>query len=221
MKAGRTRIFVFSCLGLLFMALPYLGYSQYKLESLVGQERPPLAEPARFSATLKEKASQIIMARIGEKRFYEWVDTSYRYPHYFDNVYYNNAPSEKNYRVFFRMRPNGRQVFDVELAFRPGDLSLLTPIDEFFPDCTAHPARCSLLDNETIQQICSSKLQKLKPENPSLHFSYNAEHHCFVWHFTVQKMTEYPMGIKEEIMVNAASGKLIKREINEKFYMGR
>lgn len=200
---------------------PQKSFAQFKTESLTGPGRPQLASPDSFALALKEKANNIIIRRIGERKFFEWVDTAYRYPHYYNNVYYNNAPSEQQYRVFFRMRPNGKEVYEIELGFKPHSLELSTPVEEVLPDCILHPARCSLIDQETVQQICRDNLKQLKEENPAFHLSYRTSCHCFVWEYSVQKLTQYPIGIREEILLNAASGKVISRKLDDHYYMGR
>jgi hypothetical protein len=208
----------------LFCMMLFLGfetYAQFKMESLTGNGRPTLEHPEQFVAEIKQKANKIIMDRIGEAKFYEWVDTAFRYPHYYDNVYFNNAPGEKNYRVFYRMRPNAAQVFEIELSFRQITLTLISPIEDLLPDCRLHPRRCSLLDNETIKSIAQQEMQYLKNVEGFTHFGYDLNHHRFVWTYAAQKMKQYPKGEKEEIILDASSGKILNRSFVPDYYMGR
>jgi hypothetical protein len=195
--------------------------AQYKLESLTGPERPFLKNPQAFSDSLKARGTDILIQRIGRKKFEEWIDTTYLYPHYYNNVYFNTAPSERNYRVFFRARPGILQVFDFELTFSQGTLALMSPVEGILPDCRTFPSGCYLLDVETIREIAKKEVRYLRNTEGTFHFSFDSAQQTFVWHYTVQRMGQYPRGEKEEVFLDAAKGFVLKRSYDPEYYMGR
>jgi hypothetical protein len=195
--------------------------AQYKIESLIGAGRPSLDNPKLFSDSLKRKAEGLLIERIGKTIYYQWVDTSYRYPHYYNNVYYNNAPSEKNYHVYFKMRPAEGIIYEFELVFKPNSLELVTPLEDIIPKCSKHSGSCSLLDKTTIEGICQANLSKIKETRGEIHFSFSKKYGCFIWHYAVQKLIQYPMGEQEILILNAATGKVLEKNHNPSFYMGR
>jgi len=209
---------------MLFCMIWLLGletYAQFKRESLTGNGRPALENLEQFVASIKQKANKLIIDRIGEARFYEWVDTAYRYPHYYNNVYYNNAPSEKNYHVYFKMRPAEGIIYEFELVFKPNSLELVSPLEDIIPKCSKHSGSCSLLDKTTIEGICQANLSKIKETRGEIHFSFSKKYGCFIWHYAVQKLIQYPMGEQEILILNAATGKVLEKNHNPSFYMGR
>jgi hypothetical protein len=213
--------FFLRMLWLMGLLLTFQAKAQYKLESLTGPERPVLKNPQTFADSLKAKATKILIQRIGRRNYEEWVDTNFLYPHYYNNVYFNNAPSEKNYRVFFRARPANGRVFEFELCFSQNTLELQSPIEEVLPDCITYPSRCYLLDVETIGEMAKKEVRYLKNTEGNFHFSFDSVQQIFVWQYTVQRMGQYPRGEKEEIFLDAARGFVLKRNYDPNYYMGR
>lgn len=203
---------------LLFTASGVFG--QYNLKSLVGEGRPPLENPNQFARDLKNKAIDIVQQRLG-KNYFSVVDTSYRYPHYYDNVYFNSAPSEMNYRVFFRLFPATDHSYSFELEFDAKTLELLYPISAYLPDCSKNGKSCSIISSSQVMQTGKEKQGNGFKREGNLHFSYDAKRKSFIWTYSNRELQQYPYGIEFIMTMDAVSGKVISATRNEKVYMGR
>jgi hypothetical protein len=197
------------------------SFSQYKLESLTGQGRPALRDPDAFARHLKSIAEQIVIAQLGDSVYYSWADTAYKYPHYYNNVYFNSAPSEQNYRVAFWFNRGKPYHLAFELVFDPSGLQLVYPPDQYLPDCRNHPSECRFIDTARARSIAREELKKKIKAEGSLYFVYDTGFHTFTWLYYVSEMTDYPRGRTGTILMDANDGRLLQSQFEKDVWMGR
>lgn len=195
-----------------------LIHAQWKLESLTGPNRPPLNNPDSLVTLIHETSAKLLRKRIGNACFEAYHDTSYRYPHYYNNVYFNSAPSERNYRHFIRLKFAADLVYNIELVYHPQTLAPLFDLREILPNCKTHPKLCNLLSREEALQ----RLRKPNDPEGSLNFGFHADVAEFRFIYEYHFFTQYPYGTSISRILDASSGKQIGSDkIQENMHLGR
>jgi len=175
--------------------LPYL------LRNLTQNGRPPLSDVKQFVRNLKQKAEHLLRSQLGNYYYDLLVDQKYKYRWYYDNVYFNKALTEMNYRVLIRLNISKKLYHQFELKFDEKTLELILGIDKYIPNCKVKQAKCIFMN------ISNSKLSR----NPR--FSYSPYYKTFIWtYMRIRGRNSYHKHImKSQIIriIDANDGKVL------------
>jgi hypothetical protein len=207
-------ILLFACF------IPLYGNAQYNVKSIISEGRPYIEDTAKFVRDLRAMAEQIVLERLG-KVYYEMVDSTYFYPWYYKNVYFNSAPSEMNYRVAFWLNRTKETQLNFELAFDKTSLELIDPINLFLPNCKWHPSECRYISSDEAKEIAARSFKNYFKEVYHTSFRYDADHRTLVWICSVQQFTTETYGDTGYAVIDANNGKVLKSEIKKSVRMGR
>lgn len=206
-----------------FIAFNMLGslYGQYNEKSLIGEGRPQLDEPKEFVAKIKEKANAILIDRLGKKYSDKMIDTGYKYQWYYDNVYFNTAPSENNYHVAYWLNRGTVYNTNFELRFDKTNLSLIDSIENYVPDCKNNPSECEFISEERARNITISLFNSKFKNKGSMHFGYEPSYKTYVWTYYASIRYNSTRGDEATAIIDANDGKVLKSKTENNVWMGR
>ena len=188
----------------------------YWVENLTGKGRPSLDNYEQFASKLKARAIKIVKERIGEHYFNLMVDTNYRYPHYYNNVYFNSAPSRMDYNVVFWLYKQQFKGYHFGLTFEKSTLKLITPIENLLPDCKNNPSECVFISYEEAHKIGQGELKPEFVAKGYTQFYFNSDHKTFVWqHRSSRSREKRRFGETATVIIDANTGRILSSVVTQ------
>jgi hypothetical protein len=199
----------------------FFSYGQLNLSALSGKERPYCSNPDSLALSMRARCEKKLSARIGKKYFNAFYDRNYLYPHYYKNVYYNSAPSERNYRVYFRMYPLEHTTYEFEIPLKADAKTFMMPFSKFLPDCKAKPSECNCVTkNEVLKKGDAIEPVLLKTPGHAT-FGFDPASESFIWTYQKTERLSDTRAHVLTVVFDANDLSIFSKQLDTNVWMGR
>ena len=195
--------------------------AQMQVSALTGPGKPSVSNIDSFAVSLRKKAEEKVFNRIGRRFYRSLYRPQFLYPHYYKNVYYNAAPSEKNYRVYFKFEPLPKVSYEFELPVKNDGKTFLLPMSDFLPDCKAKPAECICAAEDEVLLKGNAMHSDLFKTAGHTKFGYDPKGGTFIWTYQKIERLSSTKGHTLTVVFDANDLKILNKQLDTNVWMGR